>query len=55
MSKVYIFEVNQIIEVTADSYEEATERLPLYPSGFEGQAYYVSDETVELIREEGER
>jgi hypothetical protein len=29
--------------------------LPIYPSGFEGQAYYVSEETVDLIKEsEGE-
>ena len=52
MSKVYIFEVTQTIEVTAESYEEAVESLPLYPTGFEGQKYYVSEETVELTREE---
>jgi hypothetical protein len=52
--KTYIFNVEQIIEVKANSEEEARELLPLYETGFEGQAYYVSDETVELLREEGE-
>jgi len=50
--KTYVFSVEQVIEVKASSEEEAQELLPLYPSGFEGQPYYVSDETVELIREE---
>lgn len=49
--KTYIFQVEQVIEVKANSEEEASALLPLYASGFEGQAYYVSDETVELIRE----
>lgn len=48
MSKTYTFEVTQWIEVKADSYEEAVESLPLYPTGFEGQKYYVTDETVVL-------
>lgn len=56
MSRVYIFEVTQLIEVTAESYDEAVSSLPLYPSGFQGQKYYVSEETVELVRkEEGEK
>jgi hypothetical protein len=49
--KTYVFSVEQVIEVNASSKEEAQELLPLYPTGFEGQAYYVSDESVELIRE----
>ena len=51
MSKVYAFEVTQVIEVTADSYDEAVSSLPLYPSGFEGQKYYVTDEEVSLMYE----
>jgi hypothetical protein len=49
--RVYTYSVEQVIEVKAGSEEEARELLPLYPTGFEGQAYYVSDETVELLRE----
>lgn len=53
--KVYTYTVVQTIEVSADSEEQAKELLPIYPSGFEGQAYYVSEETVDLIKEsEGE-
>ncbi len=48
MSKTYTFEVTQWIEVKADSYEEAVESLPMYPTGFEGQKYYVAEETVVL-------
>jgi hypothetical protein len=49
--KVFTYSVEQVIEVKAGSEEEARELLPLYPTGFQGQAYYVSDETVELMRE----
>ena len=49
--KVFTYSVEQVIEVKASSEEEARELLPIYPTGFEGQAYYVSDETVELMRE----
>jgi hypothetical protein len=53
--KVYTYTVVQTIEVSADSEEQARELLPIYPSGFAGQAYYVSEETVDLIKEsEGE-
>lgn len=48
MSKTYTFEVTQRIEVKADSYEEAVNSLPMYPTGFEGQKYYVSEEMIEL-------
>ena len=49
--KVYTYSVVQTIEVSADSEEQSRDLLPLYPSGFEGQTYYVSEETVELIKE----
>lgn len=49
--KTYTFTVEQVIEVRASSREEAEDLLPVYPSGFEGQAYYVTDETVELAKE----
>jgi hypothetical protein len=45
----YRFSVEQVIEVKANSLEEAEDSLPIYPSGFEGQAYYVTDESVELL------
>ena len=45
----YRFSVQQIIEVKANSLEEAEDSLPIYPTGFEGQAYYVTDESVELL------
>ena len=48
----YVYLVEQIISVKADSKEKAEGLLPLYPTGFEGQAYYVREETVELLREE---
>lgn len=50
--KVYTYTVVQTIEVSANSEEEARDLLPVYPSGFDGwQAYYVSEETVDLISE----
>lgn len=48
----YVYVVEQIISVKAGSKEEAEGLLPIYPTGFEGQAYYVREETVELLREE---
>lgn len=48
----YVYSVEQIISVKANSREEAETLLPIYPTGFEGQAHYVRDETVELLREE---
>ena len=48
----YVYLVEQIISVKAGSKEEAEGLLPIYPKGFEGQAYYVREETVELLREE---
>lgn len=49
--KAYTYVVEQVIQVRANSKEEAEDLLPTYPTGFEGQAYYVKEETVELIRE----
>jgi hypothetical protein len=51
--KTYTYIIEQTIEVRANSEEEARELLPFYPTGFEGQAYYVTDETVELKEKEG--
>jgi hypothetical protein len=48
----YVYSVEQIISIKANSKEEAEGLLPMYPTGFEGQAHYVRDETVELLREE---
>jgi hypothetical protein len=48
----YVYLVEQIIAVEANSKEEAEGLLPMYPTGYEGQAHYVRDETVELLREE---
>jgi hypothetical protein len=48
----YVYSVEQIISIKANSKEEAEGLLPMYPTGFEGQAHYVRDEVVELLREE---
>jgi hypothetical protein len=48
----YVYLVEQIISVKANSKEEAERLLPLYPTGFADQAHYVQEETVELLREE---
>ena len=47
----YRFSVDQVIEVKVNSLEEAEDSLPIYPTGFEGQAYYVTNESVELLGE----
>ena len=47
----YRFSVDQVIEVKANSLSEAEDSLPIYPTGFEGQAYYVTNESVELLGE----
>ncbi len=50
----YTYTVDQIIEIKANSAEEAEGLLPMYPLGSEGQSHYVTEETVELVRvEEG--
>jgi hypothetical protein len=52
--KTYVYLVEQWIEVKANSPEEAEGLLPMYPTGYEGQAHYVTEEVVELLRvEEG--
>jgi phage-related baseplate assembly protein len=51
----YTYTVEQTIEIKANSPEEAEGLLPMYPTGYEGQAHYVTEETVELLSErEGE-
>jgi hypothetical protein len=47
----YVYLVEQIIAVEANSKEEAEGLLPMYPTRYEGQAHYVREETVELLRE----
>jgi hypothetical protein len=44
----YVYWVEQLIEVTANSKEEAEGLLPMYPTGYEGQEHFVKEETVEL-------
>jgi hypothetical protein len=53
--KTYIFNVEQVIEVKADSLEEAQDSLPVYETGFEGQKYYVKEETIELLKKEEDK
>jgi len=54
LMNTYTYTVDQIIEIKANSAEEAEGLLPMYPLGYEGQAHYVTEETVELVRvEEG--
>jgi hypothetical protein len=50
--KTYVYLVEQWIEVKANSPEEAEGLLPMYPTGYEGQAHFVKEETVELLRVE---
>jgi hypothetical protein len=50
--KTYTFIIEQIIAVKANSKEEAEGLLPMYPTGYEGQAHYVTEEIVELLSEE---
>jgi hypothetical protein len=50
----YVYIVEQIIVVEANSKEEAEGLLPAYPTGYEGQAHYVREEIVELLSEEEE-
>ena len=50
--KTYVYLVEQWIEVKANSPEEAEGLLPMYPTGYEGQAHFVKEEVVELLRVE---
>ena len=49
--KTYTYLVEQTIIVKANSKEEAERLLPVYPITRES-AHYVSEETIELLREE---
>ena len=55
--KTYTYTIEQVIEVKADSQEEALENLPTYPTFYEGQGWRMLDESIGLIeeKEEGER
>jgi hypothetical protein len=53
--KTYIFNVEQVIEIKAGSLEEAQDSLPVYETGFEGQKYYVKEETIELLKKEEDK
>lgn len=44
----YVFQVEQVIEVIADSYEKALEELPIYWTTH-GKAWEVTDESAELL------
>ncbi len=49
----YVYLVEQTIAIKAGSKEEAEGLLPMYPTGFESQAYYVREETgVKLSSQE---
>lgn len=50
--KTYVYLVEQCIAVKANSPEEAEGLLPMYPTGYEGQLHYVTEEVVELLRVE---
>jgi hypothetical protein len=49
MMTTYVYLVEQIISVKADSPQEAESLLPMYPTG---QSHYMREETIELLREE---
>jgi hypothetical protein len=46
----YVYLVEQVIAIKSNSEEEAQGLLPMYPTGFEGQAHYVREETVKLCK-----
>jgi hypothetical protein len=48
----YVYLVETIIAVKANSKKEAEDLLPVYPTGLDGEAYYIRDENIELLREE---
>ena len=47
--QTYVFKIEQVIEIKAKSRSEAEFNLPMYPTGFGGQKYYVREETVEEV------
>ena len=48
----YVYSITQIIEVEANSKEEAEGLLPVYPPA--RVPYYVMEEVIELLREKEE-
>lgn len=48
----YVYRVEQTIEVTANSPEEAIEKLPTYPTFYEGQGWVIDDEHIDLLYSE---
>ena len=50
--ETYVFKVEQIIEVKANSKEEAQEKLPTYPTFYSGAEWECVDETLELLYKE---
>jgi hypothetical protein len=50
--ETYVFKVEQIIEVKANSKEEAQEKLPTYPTFWSGAEWECVDETLELLHTE---
>jgi hypothetical protein len=52
--KTYTYTIEQVIEVKADSQEEALENLPTYPTFYEGQGWRMLDESIGLIEEKEE-
>ena len=52
--KKYTYTIEQVIEITANSQEEALENLPTYPTFYEGQGWRMLDETIGLIEEKEE-
>jgi hypothetical protein len=51
VSKVYIFQITQWIEVEADSRDEAVALIPLPQNGFEGESYNIIEEEITLQSE----
>lgn len=49
--KTYVFRMEQVIEVKANSKEEAQEKLPIYPTTW-GQEWECVDEALELLYKE---
>lgn len=45
----YVYRLEQTIYVDAESQEEAQQKLPSYPSGYEGQQWSIVDEHIDLL------
>ena len=50
--KKYAYRLEQTIFVEANSTEEALEKLPTYPTFYEGQGWVVDDEHIDLLYSE---